>query len=82
LTRTIVTFKVRDTTTGKVYADHGDADYADFLGEKWCSELLYCDMCCFVLTQDGELYLLDECGKYGCPPQDRFVVFDIKVEQI
>jgi len=37
-------------------------------------KLCYCDMEGFAIGEDGELYLLDECGKWEWPDQDRFEV--------
>lgn len=42
--------------------------------EDWAQNLVYSDIDGFVLDEDGCLILLDSCGHYACPPQDRFAV--------
>lgn len=66
------TFKVIDTKTGE------EADtYEIALHEEWAKSLMYCDMEGFAIGEDGTLYLLDECGKWEYPEQERFkVVWD------
>lgn len=44
------------------------------LHEPWARHLVYCDMDCFAILEDGTLVLLDECGNYACPPPDEFTV--------
>lgn len=66
------TFRVYDTTTGKV-AD----PYEIALHEDWAKGLMYCDMEGFALQEDGRLILMDECGKFEYCPEGRFnVVWD------
>jgi len=51
-------FWVLDKKTGK------EADpYNIALHEDWAKELCYCDMEGFAITEDGELILMDECGR-------------------
>ena len=52
-------------------------EYKIALEEDWAKFLCYCDMDGFAITQDGNLILLDECGKYTHCPCDRF---EIKAE--
>ena len=62
-------FTVIDKTTGQ------EADLEQLaLKEPWAKGLCYCDMEGFAIGQDGDLYLLDECGKWVYPPQDRFEI--------
>lgn len=46
--------------------------YEIALKEDWAKDLCYCDMEGFAITQDGNLILLDECGKFVYCPYDRF----------
>lgn len=70
-----MSFKVIDTRTGKepIY------DHNHLFKEKWFkdSSLVWCDLEGWFIGEDGQLVLLDECGNYAIPPQDRFkVVFN------
>lgn len=42
--------------------------------EEWAKKLIYCDIDCFALMEDGELILLDDCGNVAYCPEDRFEV--------
>lgn len=42
--------------------------------EDWAHGLCYHDIEGFAIGEDGSLYLLDECGNYGCVPFGRFRV--------
>lgn len=42
--------------------------------EDWAQGLIYCDMEGFALMEDGELVLMDECGRFKYCPPDRFEV--------
>jgi hypothetical protein len=44
------------------------------LYEEWAKGLIYCDMEGFAIDEDGELLLLDECGKFVSCPYDRFEI--------
>lgn len=48
------------------------------LKEKWAQGLCYCDMEGFLLDEEGNLYLADECGNCVCCPLERFKVVFIK----
>lgn len=48
--------------------------YKIALKEDWAKCLCYCDMEGFAITQDGNIILLDECGKYVYCPCDRFEI--------
>ena len=62
-------FKVIDKKTGK------EADVEEIaLHEDWAKDLIYCDIEGFAITEDGELILADECGKYAYCPDGRFEV--------
>ena len=62
-------FKVIDKKTGK----EADA-YEIALHEEWARGLCYCAIEGFAITEDGELILADECGKFAYCPDDRFEV--------
>ena len=52
-------FRVIDTTTGR------EPDLRKIaLTEKWAEGLIYCDMEGFLMDDDGNLALADECGSY------------------
>ena len=51
------------------------------LREEWAKDLMYCDMQGFALTDEGELILLDECGRYSFCPENRFLVEQYKKEK-
>jgi len=62
-------FKVIDKKTGK------EADVEEIaLHEDWAKDLVYCDIEGFAITEDGELILADECGKFAYCPDGRFEV--------
>ena len=62
-------FKVIDKKTGK------EADVEEIaLHEDWAKGLVYCDIEGFAITEDGELILADECGKFAYCPVDRFEI--------
>ena len=69
-------FKVIDPKTGKepIY------DFNHLFKEKWFKEsgLIYCDIDGWYISEDGYLILVDDCGKVGYPPQDRFKVVFIE----
>ncbi len=62
-------FTVIDVNTG---------EYPDLeqiaLHEEWADGLMYCDMEGFAIMEDGNLILMDECGKYVFCPTGRFEV--------
>lgn len=65
-------FRVIDNKTGK----EADA-YEIALHEEWAQGLVYCDMEGFMLTENGDLMLADECGTYVyCDPERFKVVFE------
>lgn len=64
-----ISFIVIDNKTGK------EADIGKIaLKEDWAKGLMYCDMEGFALLQDGNLILMDECGRYEYCPSGRFTV--------
>lgn len=68
-------FKVIDKKTGK------EADtYKIALKEEWAKSLIYCDIEGFAITEDGELILADECGKFAYCSDDRFEIVFKEVE--
>lgn len=62
-------FTVIDVNTG---------EYPDLeqiaLHEEWADGLTHCDMEGFAIMEDGNLILMDECGKYVFCPAGRFEV--------
>lgn len=61
-------FIVIDDQTGQ-RAD----DTAIAMHEDWAHDLIYCDMDGWYLSEDGDLVLADECGRYAYPPDpERF----------
>ena len=70
-----LSFNVVDNKTNK-YPDL----YNLALKEDWAKDLMYCDMDGFAINEDGNLVLMDECGKVAYCPKDRFtVVFEDSV---
>ena len=66
---TRIEFKVIDNNTGK------EADIGKIaLKEDWAKGLCYCDMEGFAILDDGNLVLLDECGKFEYCPSERFSI--------
>lgn len=66
---TRIEFKVIDNNTGK------EADISKIaLKEDWAKDLMYCDMQGFAILDDGNLILLDECGKFEYCPSERFSI--------
>lgn len=65
-------FKVIDNKTGK------EADTWNIaLHEEWAQGLVYCDMEGFLISEDGQLMLADECGHVVYCDSERFkVVFE------
>ena len=65
-----LSFMVVDTRTGKepIY------DRNHLFKEKWFKEspLIYCDISCWAIDEDGYLMLVDDCNNIAYPPQDRF----------
>lgn len=63
-------FRVINKKTGKepIY------DFNHMFKESWFkkSNLIYCDLDSWCLTEDGYLILTDDCGNVGYPPQDRY----------
>lgn len=69
-----MTFTVIDKKTGK-YPD----TYSLARRCKWAKNLIYCDVDCFALTEDGQLILMDDCGNVAYCPRDRFeIVFEME----
>lgn len=44
------------------------------LEEDWAKNLIYCDIDCFAICEDGSLLLMDDCGNVAYCPKDRFEV--------
>ena len=44
------------------------------LKEEWAKHLIYCDIDCFAISEDGNLFLIDDCGNCAYCPTDRFTV--------
>lgn len=62
-------FDVIDTKTG-AYPDVGKIA----LTEDWAKGLIYCDIDCFAIQEDGNLILIDDCGNIAYPPEGRFEI--------
>jgi hypothetical protein len=70
-----MTFHVIDKRTGK----EPIFDHNHIFKEKWFKEsgLIWCDIECWYISEDGTLVLVDDCGKVAYPPIDRFdIVYD------
>lgn len=68
-------FEVIEKKTGKV------PDITQIaLTEKWASNLVYCDLEGFFISQNGSLVLADECGNFTYCPIDRFEIRFMKME--
>lgn len=67
-----IQFKVIDKRTGKEPIYDGNHIFK----EKWFkqSNLIYCDLDSWCISEDGYLILTDDCGNVGYPPSDRFEV--------
>lgn len=62
-------FRVVDKKTNK------EANIGEIaLKEDWAKGLMYCDMEGFAILEDGNLVLLDECGKWEYCPSERFEI--------
>lgn len=73
-----VSFKVTDTKTGE-YPDVENIA----LNENWAKGLIYCDIDGFLLTEDGNLLLMDDCGNVAYCPSDRFkVMYECECEEV
>ena len=67
-----IQFFVLDKRTGKAPIYDGN----HLFREKWFkqSNLMCCDLAEWVISEDGELWLTDDCGNIGYPPQGRFEI--------
>ena len=58
--------------------DKKTGEYPDLckiaLEKDWAKNLMYCDMEGFAIEEDGTLVLMDECGRYAYPPENRFEI--------
>ena len=61
-------FTVVDTLTGR----EADPEEVALDEHKFASQLIYCDMDNWYVDPYGNLALLDECGSYDVPFDDRF----------
>lgn len=55
-------------------ADGSLIDYESICKEEWASHLLKYDIDGFWIGEDGQLMLMDDCGKIAFPPSERFKV--------
>ena len=62
-------FSVIDPKTGE-YPDLWEIARS----EEWADGLLYCDMDGVLLDEDGNLLLMDDCGKCAYVPDGRFEI--------
>lgn len=68
-------FSVIDPKTGK----YPDLEHIART-EEWAKNLSPLDMNMFCIDENGNLFLMDECGNYVYCPPDRFkVIFDLSV---
>ncbi len=65
----LIEFEVIDNQTG----ESPDCEKIA-LTEEWAKRLIYCDIDCFAITEDGSLILIDDCNNIAYPPSDRFTV--------
>ena len=71
---------IRELSLNKGFGviDKKTGEYPDLekiaIEEDWAKGLCYCDMEGFALSEDGELILMDECGRLAYCPPDRFEV--------
>lgn len=67
-----VQFKVIDKKTGK----EPIFDFNHLFKMKWFkqSNLIWCDISCWAIDEDGNLMLVDDCDNIAYAPQDRFEV--------
>lgn len=65
----LIEFEVIDNQTGEAPDCEKIA-----LTEEWAKHLIYCDIDCFAITEDGSLILIDDCNNIAYPPSDRFTV--------
>lgn len=65
----MIEFEVVDNQTGR----YPDCEKIA-LTEDWAKHLIYCDIDCFAVTEDGALLLIDDCNNIAYPPSDRFTV--------
>lgn len=74
-----LSFTVIDKRTGK----EPIFDHNHIFKEKWFkqSNLIYCDIDGWYISEDGYLILVDDCGHCGYPPQDRFEVVFTHLEE-
>ena len=67
--RTYETFRVIDSKTGE------EADTREIaLHEEWAKSLIYCDIDGWAIHEDGNLLLLDDCGRFVYADRERFKV--------
>lgn len=64
-------FRVIDLQTDKE-ADLYAIVLESYKAKTWAKNLIYCDIEGFAIKEDGTLVVLDECGSYAYPPQERF----------
>lgn len=71
---------IRELSLNKGFGviDKKTGEYPDLeklaLEEDWAKGLCYCDMEGFALSEEGDLILMDECGRFRYCPPDRFEV--------
>ena len=65
----MIEFTVTDNQTG----EYPDCERIA-LTEEWAKHLVYCDIDCFAITEEGGLILIDDCNNIAYPPADRFTV--------
>ena len=75
---------IRELSLNKGFGviDKKTGEYPDLeklaIEEDWAKGLCYCDMEGFALSEEGDLILMDECGRFRYCPPDRFEVVQEK----
>jgi len=64
-------FKVIDLQTDKE-ADLYKIVLESYRAKTWAKNLIYCDIEGWAVEDDGTLIVVDECGNFSYPPQERF----------
>ena len=68
-------FKVIDKDTGKE-PSYEDLQKLAMNRESWCGHLVWTDIDCWAITEDGELMLTDDCGNSAYAPKNYEVILE------
>ena len=72
-------FRVLDTRTGKYvrgFRDMEDEVMHDDGPRGQYAGLVWCDLCGWLLDDEGDLFLSDSCGNYAAAPEHFKVIYD------